>query len=177
MSTGQQPATSQSGGVTVTPGHVSPWWRNQVFAATVGAWILAYLNDHFHLGIPDPGTIGLGVGLALLWGVHTIMLDLEALRIANAGNDPATRTAAQAYSSMMAGIDAAIPLVLDQLRQPTAGAAAQPVSTQTIGEAMVKAIVPLITAKVTEALGGAPATPAAATPTPPPAAPPGGASP
>ncbi len=79
MSTQPTPPTSQPS-VTVLPGHVSPWWRNQVFAATVGAWLLTYLNGRLHLGLPADATVALGVGLAILWAIHTIVLDLQALK-------------------------------------------------------------------------------------------------
>jgi hypothetical protein len=77
---GAAPTQPTSPAPSSGPGGAVPWYRDPLFAATIGAWVLAAVNRGAGLDLPTTGTVAAGVGLALLWGAHVVVLDLEALR-------------------------------------------------------------------------------------------------
>ncbi len=85
-------------------GSAAPWYRNQLFAATIGATLLAWANGHWQMGLPTDGTVGLAIGLGVMWGLHTILLDLQALNIANRPIDQSAAAFAKWLDQAMPGI-------------------------------------------------------------------------
>lgn len=50
-----------------------PWWKNQLFWGMVGSGIVSAADNRLHLGIPQTATVWVTVGLAVAWGLHTVI--------------------------------------------------------------------------------------------------------